>query len=200
MEQGKVPTTPTTSSIIAGIQAHEAVKMLHGLDTLSGQGFVFDGNWHQSYLVNYTKLEDCPAHDAYEPITELPNQIGNTTAGDFLKRIESDLGPSAVIEFNQELLESLTCPACKETTPMLASLGKVTESAAKCPKCENLRTPNLYHTLGPGSALLDKTLAELGVPAWDILGGRAGMEQHYYEFAGDRSLVLGALAEGRETK
>ena len=30
MEQGKVPTTPTTASIIAGIQVQEAVKYLHG--------------------------------------------------------------------------------------------------------------------------------------------------------------------------
>ncbi|MCA9069721.1 MAG: hypothetical protein KDA84_12395, partial [Planctomycetaceae bacterium] len=176
-----------------------AVKMIHGLDTLSGQGFVFDGNWHQSYLVNYTKLEDCPAHDAYDPITELSNKVTETTAGDFLARVQSDLGPSAVIEFNQELLESLTCPRCQETTQMLASLGKVTESAAKCPKCENIRTPNLYHSLGTDSSLLDKTLEELGVPLWDIIGGRAGMEQHYYEFAGDRPQVLGALAEGQKS-
>jgi len=200
MEQGKVPTTPTTSSIIAGIQAHEAVKMIHGLDTLSGQGFVFDGNWHQSYLVNYTKLEDCPAHDTYDPITELPDKVSETKAGDFLERVQSDLGSAAVIEFNQELLESLTCPQCHETTPWLASLGKVTESAAKCPKCENIRTPTLYHTLGPESPLLNKTLMELGVPAWDIVGGRAGMQQHYYEFAGDRAQVLGAVAEGRESQ
>ena len=45
------PTTPTTSSVVAGIQVQEAVKMLHGLETLSGQGFVFDGRSHNSYVV-----------------------------------------------------------------------------------------------------------------------------------------------------
>ncbi|MEQ9067586.1 MAG: ThiF family adenylyltransferase, partial [Gimesia chilikensis] len=55
MEQGKVPTTPTTSSVIAGIQVQEAVKMIHGLDSLEGQGFVFDGTCHQSYLVKYSR-------------------------------------------------------------------------------------------------------------------------------------------------
>ena len=64
MEQGKVPTTPTTASIIAGIQVQEAVKYLHGLETIAGQGFVFDGTHHQSYLVSYTRKDDCPAHDA----------------------------------------------------------------------------------------------------------------------------------------
>ena len=60
MEQGKVPTTPTTASIIAGIQVQEAIKYLHGLEGIAGQGFVFDGTSHQSYLVSYTRKPDCP--------------------------------------------------------------------------------------------------------------------------------------------
>ena len=59
MEQGKFPTTPTTASIVAGIQVQEAVKYLHGLETISGQGFIFDGTFHQSYLVSYTRKADC---------------------------------------------------------------------------------------------------------------------------------------------
>src|SRR5262249_3602554 len=31
MEHGKVPTTPTTAAVVAGIQTQEAVKLLHGL-------------------------------------------------------------------------------------------------------------------------------------------------------------------------
>ena len=38
MVAGKTPTTPTISSIIAGVQAQEAVKLLHGLPTISGKG------------------------------------------------------------------------------------------------------------------------------------------------------------------
>ncbi len=74
MEQGKVPTTPTTASIVAGIQVQEAVKYLHGLDVIAGQGFVFDGTHHQSYLVRYTRKEDCPAHEADESVEPLPGR------------------------------------------------------------------------------------------------------------------------------
>src|SRR5438067_5005283 len=35
MEHGKVPTTPTTASIVAGIQVQEAIKYLHGLDVIA---------------------------------------------------------------------------------------------------------------------------------------------------------------------
>jgi adenylyltransferase/sulfurtransferase len=195
MDEGKVPTTPTTSSVIAGIQVQEAVKMLHGLDTLSGQGFVFDGGHHQSYLVTYTRLEDCPSHDAYEPIEELPWGIADTTAAQLLDRAKNELGPAAVIEFNHDLLASLTCIACDRTTGHLASLGKITEADAKCPACAAPRTPNMYHTLAAGSPLLEHTLAELGVPLWDIVAGRAGDQRRYYEFSGDRPRVLGAIVQ-----
>lgn len=194
MEQGKVPTTPTTSSVIAGIQVQEALKMLHGIETLSGEGFVFDGRFHSSYRVAYSRRDDCPTHEAYEPITELELRIAETTAGDFLERVQSDLGTGAVIDLNHDLLESLTCAACGRTEPLRASLGSVTEQRGRCPDCGALRAPNLYHTITRDSPVLDKTLGELGVPPWEILAGRVGMKQTFYEFAGDRHSVLGCLS------
>ena len=110
-----------------------------------------------------------------------------------LERARSDLGPEAVIEVNNDLLESLTCPTCNVTQSLLASLGRVTESEGRCPDCDEPRTPNLYHTIGDRPELLEHSLAELGVPRWDIVGARAGLESRYYEFAGDRSSVLGEL-------
>ena len=68
MEEGKVPTVSTTGSVIAGIQCQEAVKLLHGLDVIDGRGFVFEGMQHTSYVVAYTRKDDCPAHDADEPV------------------------------------------------------------------------------------------------------------------------------------
>lgn len=193
MEMGRVPTTPTTSSVVAGIQVQEAVKMLHGLPTIAGQGFVFDGTNHQSYLVSYPRLGDCPSHDAMTPVEELPWSVAETTAGRLLERVRADLGPNAVVETNQDLLSSLHCAECNETYPRFASLGKVTEAEGRCPKCGSPCTPNMYHTIGDDSAL-DKTLFELGMPLWDVLAGRNGEVQRFYEFAGDRERVLGALA------
>jgi len=195
MEQGKVPTTPTTASVIAGIQTQEAVKLLHGLETLSGQGYVFEGMHHQSYLVHYTRDDDCPAHDPFEPVVVLPWRAATTRVGDLLERVRSDLGAGAVFETNQELLASLRCERCREEVPLLTSLGKVTEAQGRCPRCGEPRAPRLYHTLdGQDPALADRSLAELGIPPWDILGGRLGRERCYYEFGGDRDDVLGTLA------
>ena len=194
MEQGKVPTTPTTASVIAGIQCQEAVKLLHGNETLAGRGFVFEGTRHESYVVTYTRNDDCPSHEAHEPIETLSLRVSQTRVGDFLERVRADLGPRAVVEMNSDLLESLDCAACGESETVLTSLGAVTEAQARCPRCGEPRRPKMFHTVDGSESFLDRTLGQIGVPPWDILAGRSGLEQRFYEFAGDSHDVLGPLA------
>ena len=191
MEQGKVPTTPTTASVIAGIQCQEAVKHLHGLETLSGRGFVFEGTSHQSYVVSYTRRDDCPTHEAYEPIVVKPWSVATMTVGELLEHARAEVGDGAIIELNHDVLLSLECPRCLTTEPSFASLGKITEQQGRCPKCGEPRVPHLFHSLDGREGINDRTLAEIGVPPWDILGVRRGMQQVFFEFAGDRSVVLG---------
>lgn len=191
LEQGKVPTTPTTASIVAGIQCQEAVKLIHGLEAMSGQGFVFEGSSHQSHMVTYTRKADCPTHEGDAPVEILPLRTTETQVGDFLERVRSDLGGQAVMETSNDLLGSLDCRSCDEREDMWVSLGKVTERHARCPQCGGQRTANLVHTIDGRESILDRTLADIGVPAWDVLAGRQGLEQRFYEFAGDRDRVLG---------
>ena len=191
MEQGKVPTTPTTASVIAGIQCQEAVKHLHGLETLAGRGFVFEGTWHQSYVVNYTRRDDCPTHESYEPIIVKPWSVATMTVGELLEHARAEIGEGAIVELNHDVLSSLECPRCQATEPMYASLGKITEQQGRCPRCKEPRVPHLFHSLDGRAGINDRTLSEIGVPPWDILGIRRGMQQVFFEFAGDRSTVLG---------
>jgi hypothetical protein len=100
-----------------------------------------------------------------------------------------------VIATGRDLLASLRCADCGEDEPVFASLGKVTEAQGRCPRCHQPRAPAVFHTIdGRRTDLLDLTLGAIGVPPWDVLGGRAGMDQRFYELAGDRNLVLGPLA------
>ena len=57
---------------LAALTQHHKTDPFPGLETITGQGFVFDGTHHQSYLVNYTRKPDCPAHDADLPVETLP--------------------------------------------------------------------------------------------------------------------------------
>lgn len=193
MQDGKVPTTPTTASLIAALQCQEAIKLLHGLEVMSGRGFVFEGLNHQSYMVEYTRKDDCPAHDVDEPVVCVEKSIGSMLAGDMLELVRQELGPTAIVELNHDLLSALHCAKCDETEPLYASLGKITESRGKCPNCGSHRAPQTYHAVLGNESFLDRTLAELGAPAWDVLGGRSGVTRRFYEFVGDRPAVLGPL-------
>jgi adenylyltransferase/sulfurtransferase len=194
MEEGKVPTTPTTASIIAGVQCQEAVKLLHGLEVLADQGFVFDGTRHQSYVVRYTRNEDCPSHEEDHPVEILDWRASETQVGAILDRVRADLGPEAVLDVNHDLLGSLHCMRCNETQTLHSSLGRVTEAMGRCPKCSEHRVPEIYHSISrPEQSLADRSLEEIGVPAWDVLCGRCGEKRRFYEFQGDRQKVLGCL-------
>jgi adenylyltransferase/sulfurtransferase len=195
MAAGKVPTTPTTASVVAGIQCQEVVKYLHGLDTLAGQGFIFEGRMHQSYLVAYSRKPDCPAHEPLEPVIELARGVADITAAELLAIARAALGPEAVIDLGRDMLSGLDCATCGTSEECFASLGKVTEAQGRCPGCGRMRTPRMYSTLRGDEAFVGRSLAELGVPAWDVVGARAGERACAYEFAGDRARVLGPLAQ-----
>lgn len=195
--QGKVPTTPTVASVIGGIQVQEAVKLLHAdrqLPTLAGRGFFFNGLTHDSYLVQYQYREDCPAHEHMFEIVELDASAATLTGREMLALVQADLGSAARVEFERELCTHLRCVQCAETREYFRSLGRVTVSEATCPKCGELCDPVLTHSLGGEETYLDRTLAKLGVPPYDIVTGRAGLNMRHYLLAADRAAVLGSLA------
>src|ERR1700726_4931611 len=84
MEAGKTPKTPTISSIIAGVQCQEAVKILHGMETISGKGWVFSGLSADSYLIEFQQKADCVSHDTLEKIVSMPWSVQTTTVNEAL--------------------------------------------------------------------------------------------------------------------
>ncbi len=194
MAGGKVPTTPTTSSVIAGIQCQEVVKYLHGLDTLIGRGFVFTGTTHESYVVTYPPKPDCPVHERYEQIIAMERGSADVTAGELLQRARADLGADAVLDLGRDLIAGLACANCSRTDEVGGSLGKVTEAEGVCPRCGGMRAPITFCTISGDEAFLDRTLADLGVPPWEVVAARGSGGALAYELTGDREGVLGVLA------
>ena len=192
MEFGKTATTPTTASVVAGIQCQEALKLIHGKETLDG-GYVFEGLQHTSYLVKYQSKDDCLSHDIWEEIRETAWTASGTTLRQALETIRKDLGATAVIDFARELLESLDCPKCGKSERLFRSLSSVTEQDGLC-ACGERRAPKLFHSVTGKEDFLDRTFAEIGVPPWDVVSGRAGLKSVGYELSGDRAKVLGELA------
>ena len=79
--EGRVPTTPTISSIIGGIEVQEAVKLLHGMPTLASKGYVFEGLHHTSYVVDYTENPECLSHYVLDKIVKIHQASNDVDTG-----------------------------------------------------------------------------------------------------------------------
>jgi molybdopterin/thiamine biosynthesis adenylyltransferase len=195
--EGKVPTTPTISSIIAGIQVQEAVKLIHGLPTLASRGFVFEGLNHTSYPVTYTENADCMSHYTLQPVVDLPRRSSEITLRDILARAQKDLESKddVVIEFSRDIITKLTCLACHEDERRFAAVGMVRYDDGRCSRCGQIRTVVTAHSYDGSEDFGDLSIDALGLPLYDVFTARAGERETGYLIAGDRPLVLGALSE-----
>ena len=199
MEGGKTPTTPTVSSIIAGVQTQEAVKLLHGLDVIAGRGWVFNGHSSESYHIEYQRKETCYSHDLLDEVVALPARADTMTVAELLAQARQRLGPTAELEFGRDVLEKLVCPKCGAAEELFASLGRVPADKAWCPACTDVRREvvTVYKIRGD-EPFLNRTLAQVGVPPFDVVIARSPREGRSIglELSWDATDVLGPLTAG----
>jgi molybdopterin/thiamine biosynthesis adenylyltransferase len=182
---GKVPTTPTIASIIGGMQSQEALKLINGMPVEPGKVIHYNGMVNEMHTTAYVPREDCESHWTYGEITELPARAERTTLEDLLRIARADLGAEAVIELDQELITSLSCPVCNTVEQVLRPLSMVSFEAGHCPTCGNLRVTELTHVITGAESFLHRTLANVGVPPLHILRAHNGQGYRFYELTGD---------------
>ncbi|MGE5417190.1 MAG: HesA/MoeB/ThiF family protein [Acidobacteriota bacterium] len=196
MASGKVPTTPTSASIIAGVQVQEAIKLIHGrpdLPVLAGKGWFYNGLTHDSYTVEFPRKENCLSHETYENIKPVQVRVQQTTVRELLDVVNAELGAGSIIELEKELVTTLACSSCNETAPCFKTLGVVSEDEARCPNCGVVRNAELTHQITGGEAFLDKTLEEIGIPILEVITGINKDKVCYLELKGDEVQLLGEL-------
>ena len=195
MAQGKIPTTPTSSSVVAGIQVQELLKLLHadrGLPTLAGKGFVFNGLTHDSFVVEYQRKEDCMSHDTYENVVEKPWSVRTMTLRQLIESVRAELGEGAVVDFDRDIATFATC-SCGQTKELFTPVHKLRGEGLVCPECGAAMRFNTIHSIRGDESFLDKTLHEIGVPPLHIVCCRVGMDTRYYEFTADEKELFGDL-------
>jgi len=193
--EGKVPTTPTISSIIAGIQVQEAVKLIHGLPTLASKGYVFEGMNHSSYVVEYSENPDCMSHHTVPEIVHLRERSDELTLEELFKRSQADLGTKdVVIEFARDIISKFICPACGTEEPKFAAMGSIPFNTAHCPADGQLRTVISVHSFRGSEEFGGRRLSELGLPRLDMFIARHGEREIGYIPSGDAQALLGNLA------
>lgn len=191
MAEGKIPTTPTSSSIIAGVQVQEMLKLLHSdrnLPTLVGKGYVFNGLTHDSYVVEYQRKDDCMSHDTFEEITEKEWSVETTKIGDALNEIKNELGENAVLDLDRDIAITAKC-TCGECKDLFIPVHKLKGNMLSC-SCGKQMNFDTKHSFDGTEGYLDKTFKEIGIPPLHIISGRIGMTIKHYEFTSDENDIF----------
>ena len=187
---GKVPTTPTISAIIGGMQAQEALKIINEMPIEPGKVTHFNGFVNEVHTSAYNPKDDCESHWSYGEITELPLRAETATLEELLRIVRADLGPEALLELDQELILDLECPTCKTVESILKPIAEVSFEAAHCPTCGTFRETHMTHTINGSEPFIHHTLASLGIPPLHILRAYNAQEYRFYELTGDLAEAL----------
>lgn len=201
--EGKIPTTPTIASIMGAVQVQEALKLLNASHwegrTLSGREFLFNGTVGEASVVSLPVKENCFAHSTMDlsKLVELEQASAETTTvAQLLSMARQHLNDEAVIVLNFELCVEMRCPNCRNSTRMLRPERKIYREELACAECGRDRYLVTTHTLGGSPTdyqedFLGATLADLGVPALEIMEARGqnGVSV-YVELTGDAAKAL----------
>lgn len=186
---GRIPTTPTSASIIGAVQAEEALKILHMLHVQAGKAFVFDGLSHEAGWYSYSERMDCPSHWQYDPVVELPMASADkTTIRQLVDMAFEVTGRSdAVIELDHEFVIAWTCGICGKREEVMQPIHRLTYEQSLC--CGLERLANKVFQLSGDEPFATRTLAEIGVPPLHILRINAGGDYTYAELSGDATFL-----------
>ena len=194
LQEGGSPTTPTTASVIGGMQAQEVLKRLHGLESLAGGGYIFEGLKHNSCSVRYPVSPECPWHESPPVIEAFEHWNCESTLREIWDWAEGRLGQLDAIDLSRELVESFRCPSCGEEVVVLEPIDRISAERALCRRCGCEMGVRFLHSLRADSAYLTLSPRQLGLPMWDVLWARGKEALLGIELAGDRAAVLGVRA------
>ena len=178
--------------MIAGIQAQEAVKLLHlerlGEPALAGAGYQYVGLTHDSYVVRYSQREGCLSHDTYD-LERATAADPSATFGTLLDDARRTLGENAILDLEHEIVLGGECGRCGCAEPIGRVVEALDAGAGLCPSCANAWRLSFAHSIDSESPLCDATSADLGLPPGDVVVARAGLERRFFTLVGSGSAL-----------
>lgn len=199
IQAGKVPTAPTISSIVSGIQTQEGLKILHGHDLPTGVAHVFSGETNQLYTTRYTRRDECLSHEFYP---EPPEEIGlgvDDTLGDLWEALGLGAGRKGdavpVLQLDRDLVTGLYDPTSDYRQELCTPMGRLSLNDAKHPGSGEVLQVESRNLVERGAGFEDKPLRQLGIPPYDIIKIVAGEATRFIRLANDRKEALGEIAQ-----
>lgn len=186
MMAGKVPTAPTIASMMAALQVQEALKLLHGMPSAAGSALVFNGVGNQFYTTRLPFREDCLSHESYPKPTEL--SLGHqATAAELFQAVREEPAGPLVLVLDRELVAAFECPRCDWRIEVMRPRSRVTLAESVCPSCGEPARPEIIDRVAEDAPAASRSLADLGVPAYDIVRVEGPSKTGFHLLAGDRA-------------
>jgi molybdopterin/thiamine biosynthesis adenylyltransferase len=197
---GKVPTAPTISSMIAGLQVQEALKVVHGMQSEAGAAYVFNGVSNQFYKTIYPYKDDCLSHETYPAPIPVPLSADSTVDQLFaqvaeLSRTQLPQDPAATfptarLNLDRDLVVALSDPASGYRKEVYQPIQKVGVEAATIGGGVVAR-PELIHHVDAGTEVARRRLADVGIPPFDVVRVATPQGTWFLRLEADRERVLG---------
>lgn len=192
MQAGKVPTAPTISAMIGGLQTQEALKLLHGLPVESGTALIYNGVANTFYKTTFQRREDCLSHESFPEPLELPLRAAVHSAAELLQaacRAGQLPLESSRIELDRDLVTSIACEACGTSRTVMRSRYEVGHRETVCEYCGQIARAHVEHAVTSDSSLARAKLLELGIAPYDIVRVVEGGAEQFVLLAGDSPAV-----------
>jgi len=189
MELGKVPTTPTISSMIAGLEVQEFIKIIHQrkeFPSMAGKGIVFNGVLNEMYQIKYDIKEGCENHEPAPEIVPFKVSAKTTAISEVIDMAKVALGNDTVIDLGKDLGYNFCCKKCDEKLELIRFLGRIKEDEVKCSKCGEVMSFDMTSTIDGSEDFINLTLEQIGVPEYDIITLRNGLQMRSLLLANDK--------------
>lgn len=200
---GRVATTPISASIIGAIQAQEALKVIHSnayadtlppFTTLQGKMLRYEGLTNCMNIYRMTSWKkSCPSHETWDTVIEAPALSADMTVEQILEELKKVCSAKAVEinMMNNKFVESIVSDSPEKVFEVMVPESKLDAHIARNDEMRKLsyRTlfrKNFYENIDASFPHRQLTLAQIGIPRYDILRISTDKGEFFVELSADK--------------
>lgn len=196
---GRVATTPISASIVGAMQAQEAMKIIHAdegptpFKTLTGKMWRFEGLTNTINTYKYSSWKNnCPAHERWTKIITCHEMSAEMKVKEVLAMLKTILG-AKTIEINMrnnKFVEKIISDRPEKEFKLLIPESKLDETIQSNEELRKLSYRTLFHkcfyeNIDNKFPYMDLSLAEIGIPLYDIIQVSTEKGMNYVELSND---------------
>lgn len=196
--QGRIPTTPISSSIIGAMQVQEALKIIHNNDkmSMSGESFYYEGMTNTVIQSKSPSLkEDCLSHFGYEDDELIQaNELGTeSTLGDTFAWLKQHFkSDHPVIELDHELVLEITGEKSEDSHELIVAKPHLSDELTRPfshQKDELILISKSVQKIGVDFHRMNLTLGQIGIPPLHIISIWVNGKSHLVELSADKDYL-----------